>query len=144
MGAELAVAMIAVERGAEPDVERIMALDGHESHRRFVSSQLRGGQCWVCRDDGTVTGFIAADESFYEQCFISLLAVHREHRRQGVATILVRYVESVCPTQKLFTSTNQSNIPAQRLFESLGFVRSGWIDNLDDGDPEIVYFKRPR
>jgi hypothetical protein len=21
-------------------------------------------------------------------------------------------------------------------------VRSGWIDNLDEGDPEIIYFKQ--
>ena len=27
------------------------------------------------------------------------------------------------------------------LCERLGFVKSGWIDNLDPGDPEIVYFK---
>jgi len=30
----------------------------------------------------------------------------------------------------------------QRLCEHLGYVRSGWIDNLDEGDPEIIYFKR--
>ena len=30
----------------------------------------------------------------------------------------------------------------QALCEKLGFVKSGWIDNLDEGDPEIIYFKR--
>lgn len=29
----------------------------------------------------------------------------------------------------------------QRMCEALGFVRSGYIENLDEGDPEIVYFK---
>jgi hypothetical protein len=24
----------------------------------------------------------------------------------------------------------------------IGFVKGGWIDNLDEDDPEIVYFKR--
>jgi hypothetical protein len=31
----------------------------------------------------------------------------------------------------------------QRVCDALGFVRSGRIENLDEGDPEIVYFKRP-
>jgi hypothetical protein len=30
----------------------------------------------------------------------------------------------------------------QNLCEKLGFVRSGCIENLDEGDPEIIYFKR--
>jgi hypothetical protein len=30
----------------------------------------------------------------------------------------------------------------QRLCESLGYLRSGLIENLDDGDPEVFYFKR--
>jgi RimJ/RimL family protein N-acetyltransferase len=42
----------------------------------------------------------------------------------------------------LFTSTNQSNIAMQRLCESCGFERSGIVENLDEGDPELIYFKR--
>src|SRR5262245_18145068 len=30
----------------------------------------------------------------------------------------------------------------QALCEKLGYVKSGWIDNLDEGDPGIIYFKR--
>jgi len=29
----------------------------------------------------------------------------------------------------------------KRLCERLGYVRSGFIENLDEGDPEVVYFK---
>jgi hypothetical protein len=32
----------------------------------------------------------------------------------------------------------------QAVYESLGFVRSGFVENLDEGDPEIIYFKRLR
>ena len=56
----------------------------------------------------------------------------------------MRYIESACPGEKLFTSTNESNAPMQRLCEKLEYVRSGRIENLDEGDPEIVYFKRLR
>jgi hypothetical protein len=30
----------------------------------------------------------------------------------------------------------------QAVCESLGFIRSGVVENLDEGDPEIIYFKR--
>jgi hypothetical protein len=29
----------------------------------------------------------------------------------------------------------------QALCERLGYVRSGYIENLDEDDPEIIYFK---
>ena len=82
------------------------------------------------------------DHSFFEQPFVSLLIVAESQRRRGVGAMLMRHIESICPEGKLFTSTNESNAPMRALCEQLGFVRSGYIDNLDDGDPEIVYFKR--
>ena len=54
----------------------------------------------------------------------------------------MRHIESLLVEEKLFTSTNASNTPMQALCERLGFVRSGYVANLDEGDPEIIYFKR--
>jgi len=70
-----------------------------------------------------------------------MLYVHPKYRRQGIGVALVSYLFNICNTAKLFTSTNQSNVPMQRLVATLGFGRSGTIDNLDEGDPELVYFK---
>ena len=41
----------------------------------------------------------------------------------------------------MFTSTNQSNLPMQRLCDRLGYVKSGYVENLDEGDPELIYVK---
>lgn len=41
--------------------------------------------------------------------------------------------------EELWTSTNQSNQPMQRLLERLGFLPSGVIEGLDEGDPELVF-----
>jgi len=30
----------------------------------------------------------------------------------------------------------------RRLLKKLGYKRTGRIDNLDEGDPELIYFKR--
>lgn len=73
-----------------------------------------------------------------------MLYVHANHRRRGAGTALVQHLESLCQTPKLFTSTNLSNLAMQSLLAKLGYELSGVIHNLDEGDPELVYFKRLR
>jgi ribosomal protein S18 acetylase RimI-like enzyme len=136
--------LVAIEKAREDDIESVLGLDGHPEHDGFLASSVRLGHCWIARDGTAPVGFAVADTSFFEQCFVWALSTHREHRRHGVGTALIRHVESVCTTRKLFTSTNESNAAARKLFESLGFIRSGIIENLDERDPEVVYFKRIR
>lgn len=135
-----------MEKATEQELESIWAIDGttigNPSRKDFLANAVRADQCLVARIGDTMVGFGVLDQSFYGQGFISLLVTHPEHRRHGAATALIGRIESICPTEKLFTSTNESNVIAQRVYESLGFVRSGYIENLDEGDPEIVYFKR--
>ncbi len=88
-----------------------------------------------------IRGYVIFDESFFDQFFVRLLIVHPDFRRRGLATALMRAAELDCQTGKLFTSTNQSNLPMQQLCARLGFVKSGYIENLDEGDPELIYVK---
>ena len=97
---------------------------------------------FIAKIKGSLVGFAILEQTFYEQGFISLLIVHPDYRRRGVTTALIRRIEEICPTEKLFTSTNESNVIMQRVCKALGFVRSGYIENLDESDPEIIYFKR--
>jgi ribosomal protein S18 acetylase RimI-like enzyme len=135
-----------VQKATDQDLESIWALDylvlGNPSRKAFLVNAVTAGQCLAARIGGTVVGFGVLEHSFYSHGFISLLIVHPDHRRHGVAKALISHIESISPTQKLFTSTNKSNVIARRLFESLGYVRSGYIENLDEDDPEIIYFKR--
>jgi ribosomal protein S18 acetylase RimI-like enzyme len=73
-----------------------------------------------------------------------MLYIDSDYRRCGAGAALLRHMESLCKTAKLFTSTNLSNLPMQSLLTKLGYVLSGVIHNLDEGDPEIVYFKQMR
>jgi ribosomal protein S18 acetylase RimI-like enzyme len=138
--------MIFVEKATEKELQAIQTIDslvlGNSSRKDFLANAVRAGQCLAARIGDTIVGVGRLNQTFYGQGFISLLTVHPDYRRRGVATALIRHVESICPTEKLFTSTNESNVIAQRVYESLGFTRSGHIENLDEGDPEIVYFKR--
>lgn len=63
-------------------------------------------------------------------------------RGQGIGSTLLAALQQQCRTEKLFTSVNASNTGMQALLLRQGFVLSGQVDNLDDGDPELFYFRR--
>jgi ribosomal protein S18 acetylase RimI-like enzyme len=128
------------------DVDAVCATDPRAAdtlgRRAFIEHAIVTGTCFVATDDDAIAGYAVFDRSFFDQPFVSLLNVDPAQRRRGIGTALMRHIESICTGEKLFTSTNESNMPMQRLCETLGFSRSGRIENLDEGDPEIVYFKR--
>jgi len=65
-----------------------------------------------------------------------------QHRRgQRIGEMLLRHIEALVETDQFFITTNLSNHPMQRLLARLGYVSCGFIDQLDPGDPEIVYVK---
>ncbi|MGF1472364.1 MAG: GNAT family N-acetyltransferase [Rubrobacteraceae bacterium] len=136
-----------VEKATGEDLARIRSLDstviGDSSRRELLAGAVCRNQCWTAKAGGFVVGFAILERSFYNQAFISLVVVDPAYRRRGAATALIRRIEATCSGEKLFTSTNRSNAAMQRVLEKLGFERSGYIENLDEGDPELVYFKKP-
>ncbi len=113
-----------------------------DKQKQFIMDAVSAERCCVAVVDGNVVGFVILDYTFYTCGFISLLYVHPDFRRQRIGSELIRHAEAMCQTEKLFTSTNESNAPMQSLLSKLGYVRSGTIENLDEGDPEWVYFKK--
>jgi len=137
--------MTIIERASSQDFEHICALDEtvrrQPARRRLIGEACAHGRIAVAHVDDAIRGFVIFDQSFFDQFFVRLLLVHPEFRRRGLATALMRAAELDCQKGKLFTSTNQSNLPMQRLCDRLGFVRSGYVENLDEGDPELIYVK---
>jgi GNAT superfamily N-acetyltransferase len=107
----------------------------------FVGGHRVRDRALVAFIDGTPVGVTETHAQFYGHLFIELLIVDDRHRRRGVATALIAACAATAPTSKLFTSTNTSNLAAQELFLRAGFEACGSIDQLDEGDPEIVYCK---
>jgi ribosomal protein S18 acetylase RimI-like enzyme len=114
-----------------------------ESGRRdFIARAVQSGSAWVAVIDHNIVGYSVLEYTFFSRGFLAMLSVHPDHRRRGVGSALVRGIEAACETDKLFTSTNESNRAMQALLLKLEYVPSGIIHNLDEGDPELVYFKR--
>ena len=141
-------AMILIRPANQGDVEALCSLDliAHceKDRREFIRDAVLSGTCFVAVDEEEVIGYGVLNYTFHRNGHIDMLYVHSGHQRRGAGEALVQHMESICQTPKLFTSTNLSNLPMQALLTKLGYVLSGVIHNLDEGDPEIVYFKRLR
>ena len=111
---------------------------------RFIHDQIKSSACYVAVIDANVVAYAVLNYKFYDNGWIEMLYVDSRFRRQGIGSALIRHLIDECRTPKLFTSTNQSNVPMQCLLARLEFDRSGFIENLDEGDPEWVYFRRLR
>ena len=133
---------------AKTDADAIIAFDhvaaSDPARIQFIHNQIKSGACYIAVIDTNVVAYAVLNYKFYDNGWIEMLYVHPRFRRQGIGSALIRHLINACRTPKLFTSTNQSNVPMQRLLATLGFDRSGFIENLDEGDPELVYFKRLR
>ena len=84
---------------------------------------------------------LSATTVFFGQAFIPLLVVAEANRRVGIGAALLTEAEVGFRRAKLFTTINESNVAAQRLFKKCGYIPSGRIENLDDTDDELVYCK---
>jgi GNAT superfamily N-acetyltransferase len=136
-----------VRLATEADIEEIRSFDAiaqqGDSRRAFIRRSIAAKECYAAGDK-QILGYAVLDYSFFENGFIALLYIHPDSRRQGVGTALVRHLESLCRTEKLFTSTNRSNLPMQSLMAKLGYRLCGEVRELEEGDPEMFYVKRLR
>ena len=104
---------------------------------------LASADCHVAEISGTVAAYGVLTTQFFGQPFIEMVMVGAAFRRLGLGAAIIRHIQSQVPSSKLFSSTNASNTAMRSMFEKLGFEPSGQIDNLDDGDPELIFFRRP-
>ncbi len=134
-----------IREATASDIPAIVLSDelGNKPERlAFIKKSVTSQALSVALIDNHIVGYVVIEYNFFESGFLTLLIVKEANRRQGIGSALMQHAESTCKTEKLFSSINQSNLIAQRLLERLGFSRSGQVDNLDDGDLELIYFKK--
>lgn len=143
---EKAPARAIVRRGQPAEHAQLLELDAlsraHPERAAFLATALRDGDCLVAEVEGRPRGFVVLKHgSFFGFDFIPLIVVAAESRRLGLGLHLLAAASERCPSGKLFTSTSSSNAGAHELLLRAGFSRSGVVENLDEGDSEIVYFR---
>jgi len=141
MGSPVLHERVAIERDLEELVHCDAYAQDHAIRRHELAQWVAERACLLGELEGQVVGFVVVQRNFFGHGFVPLVCVAPAHRRIGCGLRLLSIAESRCQTAKLFISANASNLPARRLFERAGFVPSGSIENLDEGDVELVYFK---
>ena len=140
MGIEIRIGQLA-------DLEALKALDcfycaGHPERADEITGWLRQNQAYVAIDKGLPCGYAVLGQAYFRRPTIEMLTVVESHRRKGIGRRLVGYLEAQVSGPEIWTSTNLSNHRMQSLLASLGYELTGFINNLDPGDPELFYFKR--
>lgn len=135
-----------IRKARKEDISRIIKLDNlaqYDSKKKiFIKNSVLDKNCYVALDQGIPVGYAVLEYTFFEFGFVSMLYLLDKHRRKGIGRRLMEHLENKCKTDKLFTSTNKSNKPMQKLLKKMNYQRSGMVYNLDPGDPELFYFKK--
>lgn len=96
---------------------------------KSIASELENGLAyWLVAADGeTVAGYIGSQTVMGETDMMNV-AVHPDYRRRGIAEALVNALVAGLKEQgshSLTLEVRASNVPAQKLYEKLGFTMIG-------------------
>ena len=124
--------MLALDRGAPV---------GHERNG-LLTARVQSGEVIVVGNEDQLLGFVVVTQrSFFGRDFVELLTVSDDMRRQGIGGILLNEAVTQSSSDRIFTSTNQSNAAMIGLLEKAGWHFSGQLEGIDEGDPEMVFCK---
>ncbi|MBI5080970.1 MAG: GNAT family N-acetyltransferase [Chloroflexi bacterium] len=137
---------IKIRMAQSSDIDNLVHLDTvafrdasrADSIRRWVES----GECYLAEHAEQIVGYGVLNYEFFHLGNVDMLMIHPGFRGQGIGRKLLHYLYSLCKTEKFWCTTNLSNQRMQRLLASEGFKLSGFVDDLDEGDPELIFIKR--
>jgi len=108
----------------------------------FVQAAVDYQQLLVARFNGEIVGTLAYRTDWFNCTLVTLVSVRADWRRRGVARSLYQALEEQSPSPRLFSSAEETNVAAIQMHRTLGFVFSGYVDNLPQGYRELLFYKR--
>ena len=127
------------------DYKQCVALDklifATDKRKEFLRRRIERKRMYVATQDDRVVGLITYEPDFFGCLFISLLLVHPDFRRTGIARSLIEKAANHSADGRIFSSTDEDNEISLKMHEALGFCRSGYIENLPQPHREIILFK---
>jgi len=107
-----------------------------------IAKAISNKECYIIQADKQAVGYALFDYRFFDQGWIELIVLDEAYRSQGIGAQAMNLICKESKTSKIFTSTNSSNLPMQKALKKINFSFAGKIDGLDEGDPELFYYKK--
>jgi RimJ/RimL family protein N-acetyltransferase len=82
-------------------------------------------ECFIILADNKEVGIIIFDYLFFDQGWIELIIIEEKYRGKGIGGRAIELICKKCKTNKVFTSTNSSNIQMQKVLTKIGFTFAG-------------------
>jgi ribosomal protein S18 acetylase RimI-like enzyme len=127
-----------IRRATYDEAKSIKAWDVFIGDRRIDNAR---GELFIAVESDEVQGYITCtSDFFFNKPFIRMLCVRETAQRKGIANALVKTVLDVYTGLEVWTSTEEWNEPAIRLFEKNGFEKSGAISGLNKDKSAEIFF----
>lgn len=146
---------VIVERMTVEDLEAVIEIEEQSfpvpwSRNSFLHELFENERAiyLVAKDySGKVVGYIGV-WIIFDEGHITNLATHPQYRRFGIGEKLIEHLTRICKergVKHLTLEVRRSNIPAQGLYQKVGFVHMGirrkyYLDNNEDA---IIMWKGP-
>jgi len=99
---------------------------------------------YVIEKDGMAVGGVRVVRRDGERCRISPLYVLPEHQRQGIAQNVMRQLENMYPDVVWELNTILQETGNCRLYEKMGYRRTGELEQINERMTLVYYRKLPR
>lgn len=111
------------------------------NREKKITKAISDEECFIILAGNRAVGFLIFDYRFFDQGWIELIIVEEKYRVKGIGGQAINLICRQSKTNNVFTSTNSSNTQMQKVLNKVGFSFAGKINGLDEGDPELFYFK---
>ncbi len=127
-----------IRRAKYDEAKKVKEFDVFIGDRRIDNWR---GELFIALTDGELSGFIQYNSNqFYHRPFISLVCIKEKYRRRGIASALFQKVMGIYDGIDIWTSTEDNNIEAMKLFEKLGFKNAGSLSYLNRDESKETFF----
>lgn len=140
---------VSLKLATKKDASIILAFDyAHSLKEHFefkreekINKAISKDECFIILEDERAVGFLLFDYRFFDQGWIDLIVIDEKFRGFEIGGRAITLICNQSKTNKVFTSTNRSNFPMQKALTKVGFTHAGKVEGLDEGDPELFYYK---
>ncbi len=90
-----------------------------------IKKAILDKECFIILANKRAVGFLLFDYRFFDQGWIELIVIEEKDRGKGIGGQAMNLLCKQCKTEKIFTSTNSSNVQMQKALTKIGFSFAG-------------------